>query len=107
MNERILLIFMTFSLNVLAGDIALDSKILKVRNTVSNTDAFEIVVDKTLINCASNVVSFPSSAAPNRETHARAYSSALTALTTDMKVRIHAYTDNNECSQASYIEISK
>lgn len=107
MNQRFLLVFLIFSWNALAGDIALDSRILKVRNTVSNTDAFEVVVDKTLINCASNVVSFPSSAAQNRETHARAYSSALTALTTNMKVRIHAYTDSHECSQASYIEISK
>lgn len=94
-------------LSSFAGELALDSTVLKVRNTSNNSDTFEVVLDKNVKNCFGNVIAFPSSAAPNKETHARAYASALTALTTGLKVRIYAYADADECKKASYIELTK
>ncbi|GAA6135241.1 hypothetical protein NBRC116188_20310 [Oceaniserpentilla sp. 4NH20-0058] len=100
------LLLLGLCFNAYAGDIANGATVLKVANISSNVDTFAVTVDSSLVDCARNIIFFPASAAPNKESHARAYSTALTALSTGMKVRLYNY-DSNSCTDASFIEISK
>lgn len=100
-------LFLFFAANsIAAGYVANSVSVLSVKNIVSNQDASEIIVDSST-NCSGNKIKFPLSVAPSKEAHMRAYSSALTALTTSMKVTVYSYADSNECMEASFIWLQK
>jgi hypothetical protein len=72
-----------------------------------NQTKFAVAVSGGTGPCTGGVwITFPASAAPDLEAHKRAYSAALVALTTAMKVTNYNYNDNN-CAGASYIEVSR
>ena len=101
-------IFTLYSPFVFAGEyLARNAIVTHVANTSSNEKNFAIQVSGGSIGtCSGKWIVFPESAAANSAAHQRAYSTALTALTTGLKVQIHNYT-NGTCSLASYIEIVK
>ncbi len=100
------------SLNVVAGTyVALDSNITEVINTNGNSAAFSVKVSGGTGPCAGKAITFPAAAAGDysngrSEMHNRAYSAALTALTTGMKVDIHNYV-NGDCLNAVFIRVKK
>lgn len=89
-----------------AGDLVQNGRIVRIANTSSNQSVFEILVSGGSYNlCGGGWINFPVSAAPDVDTHKRAYASALLAMTTGALVRVYNYL-GTDCSTASYIELS-
>lgn len=103
--------FLTFYLALVfsasAGEVATNATVIAVNNTLWNEDAFEIQVSAENSICPSGNIGFPIWSAASPETHKRAYTAALTSLTTGMKVTVHSYQETDECWTASYIRIIK
>ena len=90
-----------------AGDLLNSATITSITNVGANQDRFVVYFTGGTGVCSDNkFIKFPMDAAVSKEAHARAFSLAMTALTTGMKVRFHNY-ENNSCDRASYIQISK
>jgi len=101
-----------FSSHLFAGEyIAISSEITQVLNTDGNTSSFAIFFTGGSGSCAGKVIAFPVSAAGDfkdgkSDIHSRAYSTALTALTTSLKVDIYNYA-GSDCKNAAFIRIKK
>jgi len=101
-----------FSSHLVAGEyIAINAEITQVFNTHSNSPSFGIVVAGGTGACSGKQITFPISAAGDikdgkSNIHLRAYSTALTALTTGFKVDIYNYS-GSDCNNAAFIRIKK
>ena len=101
-----------FSSHLIAGEyIAINSEITQVFNTNGNTPSFGIVVKGGSGACVGGQITFPISAVGDfkdgkSDIHLRAYSTALTALTTGLKVDIHNYA-GSDCKNAAFIRIKR
>ena len=96
-----------FSTNAQAGYVATDATVLRVSSTNGNTASFQVMVAGGTGPCTSVSgiwVVFPLSAAPDADTHKRAYAAALLALATGMSVTLYNYTNDN-CVLASYVDV--
>lgn len=96
-----------------AGWIATNVEIDAVTNTRVNGQNFQITVsagDGSNV-CEGSDIWFPLSDAGtsgnDKDILERAFSIALTALTTGKKVSIYTYDDNTSCGRAAYIKIIK
>ena len=90
-----------------AGYLVSNATITHVANTAGNYSVFVVQVAGGTGPCANGAtiwITFPVSAAPDADTHRRAYSAAMTALVTGMHVSIYNYTNDN-CDGASYIDL--
>lgn len=107
--KKSFLFFILFSMSplIFADYIATNASVLKVRNTASNTNTFEIVLEEGSTICNGQVIAFPHTKAASPEVHSRGYALALTALTTGMKIRVYSYTEVAPCRNAAYIELSR
>lgn len=95
------------SANAQAGYIATGATIIRVSSTNGNTASFQVMVAGGTGPCTSESgtwVVFPLSAAPDADTHKRAYAAALLALTTGMPVVLYNYA-NDDCVGASYVDV--
>ncbi len=100
-------LILLFSGHTFAGYLVQGGTITKVMNTEDSVDRFQIRVEGGTPNLCQGInIKFDSSKVANAATHARSYSSALTALTTGMKVSIYNY-NGSDCNGAAYIELSK
>ncbi|WP_144407661.1 DUF5992 family protein [Gynuella sunshinyii] len=89
-----------------AGYVVTDGIITKVANSEANNDRFVVSVSGGSGPCANQNISFPKGKAGSPEIFTRAFSMALTGLSTGMKVRIHNY-ESDDCFNAAWIELSK
>jgi hypothetical protein len=89
-----------------AGSLVTNATITKILNTSGNQTQFAIVVSGGTGRCANTVIYFPVSAAVDADTHKRAYSAALLALATGMKISAWNYSGNN-CEGAAYIDVGQ
>ena len=103
------LLLMSLGANA-AGYIVTDGEITQLYNTESNTKSFGMRVVGSGGDCEGKDIFFPLSHAGasgnDVDLHNRAYSTALTALSTGMKVDIYNYADDS-CVYASFIRIKK
>ncbi len=109
MKRRIIVglgILLATSGGALAGDLVSGASITHVSNTASNTAAFSVQISGGTGPCgtAGQWITFPLLAAPDADTHKRAYASVLLAFTMGLHVRIHNYS-GSACDGASYVEI--
>ena len=106
MNKVFSALMMLLAFNFsFAGEIIRDAETSTIGNTANGNDDFYIKVKNGTGVCNGNII-FPREAAPSAEYHARAYSLALTAITTkNTKVRVVNF-DSQGCTYASYIEMS-
>ena len=82
-----------------------DGTIDGIANTSNNQASFAVRVSGGSNNlCDGTYIVFPEADSPNKESHARAYATALTALTAGLPVRVYSYIDSS-CGRAAYIEI--
>ncbi|WP_325892443.1 DUF5992 family protein [Grimontia sp. NTOU-MAR1] len=81
-----------------------DAIITSIANTNSNGENFTVWVEGGSGPCTDRAVTFPRRAVSSNEIHARAYSAALSALSTNHKVDIYDYSGSN-CGNASYIRL--
>lgn len=96
---------MTAAMSASADYLVKDGMITGIASTSNNQAVFAIRVSGGTDNiCEGTYISFPEVDAANKEAHARAYATALTALTAGLPVRIYNYVDST-CEHASYIEI--
>ncbi len=86
--------------------LATGATVTDVVNTSSNAQNFAIKTEGGSSICAGQWMVFPEADAANSNAHQRAYSTALTALSTGMKVTIYNYI-NGTCVRASYIHLMK
>lgn len=95
-----------FSATAHAGYLVTGGTIAHITNTSSNSQSFAIQILSGTGPCvgASAWIVFPLSAAPDADTHKRAYAAVVTALATGMRVSVYNYTDDN-CDRASYVQI--
>jgi hypothetical protein len=96
-----------FCANAQAGYIATDATVIRISSTNGNTASFQVMVAGGTGPCTSvngTWVVFPLSAAPDADTHNRAYAAAMLALATGMRVTLYNYT-NDDCVQASYVAV--
>ena len=97
-----------FAANAQAGYIATGARVTHVSSTNGNTASFQVMVAGGTGPCTSESgtwVVFPLSAAPDADTHKRAYAAALLALTTGMPVILFNYSSDS-CTGASYVDVS-
>lgn len=99
----IVLVSSAASLSV-AGDLALDSRVLEVTSTSNNRDVFQVKLDGGRGPCANEYVTFHSAKSQSEASYNQAFSIALAALMSGNRVRVHNYEDN-ECSGANFISI--
>ena len=79
----------------------------KVGSTNANATSFVIQVSGGSVNtCGSTWINFNQADAPDAATFARAYASALLALTSQTPVVIFNYFDTT-CQRAGYIELDQ
>ena len=96
-----------------SGWIATNVEVVEVTNTSGNGKSFTIRVEGGDGNhpCEDGQITFPLVAAGNAgndpEIHARAFSIALTALSTGNGVSIFSYEDNLACNRAAHIKLVK
>ena len=82
-----------------------DASVISIANVEGSTDLFVIWTDGGTGPCSNRTqIRFPVAHAASPEAHARAYASALTALTTRTKVIIVNYVDGT-CDKASFIQL--
>ena len=96
-----------FCVNAHAGYVTVGATVTHVSSTNANTQSFVVQVVGGTGPCTNGSgfeVVFPLTAAPDADTHKRAYAAALLALALGMHVSIYNYTDNN-CLGASYIDV--
>ncbi|MBB5212006.1 DUF5992 family protein [Microbulbifer hydrolyticus] len=95
------------------GWIATSVEVVEITNTGSNGKNFTVKVSGGDNNypCENGQITFPLANAGNTgndiHIHNRAFSMALTALTTGSKVSIFSYEDNSVCNRAAHIKIVK
>ena len=100
-------LLLLFSASASAGWIVRGGTISLVTNTGSNQAKFGVKTTGGTGPCAeAGYITFPFDAATNERIHTRAYSAALTAFTTGVKVNIHNY-ENDACDRAVFIELTK
>jgi hypothetical protein len=87
-----------------AAYIVQNARLARVTNTDGNQTKFAVLVADGTGPCAGQWIQFPLWAAPDADTHKRAYAALLMALATGMKVTIYNYTDDS-CTLASYVEV--
>ncbi len=106
-NALVVIAFALASTNAFANYLVTDGTVVGVANTSGNQTNFGVLVTGGSGNLCDGVyIEFPEADAPNKEAHARAYATALAALTAGLPVRIYNYVDAT-CSRASYIEIRR
>ena len=102
---RVWLIIASF--NAYSGTyVVLDAEITNIANTSSNGANFALATKGGTGPCTNQWIVFYESDASNSNAHQRAYSTALMAFATGLKVNIHNYTSSS-CDHASYIEVKK
>ena len=108
MKRKLSLLLLMFAFgDVYAGQIVTGAQVIAVVNTSGNEDVYQVKTTGGADNkCEGKYIQFPVSDSANKETHARGYTTALTALTNGLKVTIYNYVDQN-CNDASFIEITK
>ncbi|MET1257498.1 DUF5992 family protein [Aliikangiella maris] len=95
------------SSNVIAGTyVIVDATIEAVGNTSGNKANFYVRTTGGAGPCVGQQITFPEADASNPNAHQRAYSAALMALSSGMKVKIHNYFSDS-CDRASFIEVIK
>lgn len=87
------------------GQLLNGANIITLTNVSSNKDQFAIKTSGGSGICAGKAILFPSWKAVSEKAHSRAYSAALTALTTGLKVKIHNY-ENDSCTEATFIRLN-
>ncbi|MEI8611064.1 DUF5992 family protein [Enterovibrio norvegicus] len=102
-------LFLVFtSLTTNAGGLVQNAVVTAIENAQNlNQDSFVVTVSGGTGVCADNLIFFPATATgSHQDIYKRAYSSALAALTSGMKVDIHSFSDNT-CSNATWIKIKR
>ena len=95
------------------GWIATSVEVTEITNTASNGKSFTIKVTGGDNNypCEDGQISFPLGSAGNAgndtDIHNRAFSIAITALTTGNKISVFSYEDDSVCNRAAHIRIIK
>ncbi len=90
-----------------AGELINNATVTSIANVGSNVDQFVVYYSGGAGVCATQgFIMFPATAAVSKEVHNRAYTLALAALTTGMKIRVHNY-ESDACDRASFVAISK
>ena len=110
-----LTIFILYANTALAepGWIATSVEVVEMTNTASNGKSFTIKVTGGDNNypCEEGQISFPLGSAGNAgndvDIHNRAFSIAITALTTGNKISVFSYEDDSVCNRAAHIRIIK
>jgi Family of unknown function (DUF5992) len=103
----VVLLALFFSVGSYAGYLVEGGTVTKVMNTENKTDIFQLRVEGGTTNqCEGANIKFNGSLT-SPAIHARAYSTALTALATGMTVSVYNYDSGDDCNGAAYIEISK
>lgn len=107
MNRVLTVLFFSIAFEGLAyaGDLVSGATIVAVNNVSSNKDQFGIQIQGGEGVCANQGILFPSWKALDEGAYQRAYSAALTALTTGMKVKVHNY-ESDHCHAATQIRLS-
>ena len=73
-----------------AGELIKNASVVSVNNISNNEDMFTVWISDGTGPCANTgYIKFPLSESVSAEAHARAYSAALTALTTGMSIEVH------------------
>ena len=91
----------------IAGELIRDAVIVEVANTYNGGADFAIRVEGGTGVCAgTGFIVFPESRKASVASFNQAYASALAALASEKKVRIHNFLDDS-CSGASFISISR
>lgn len=107
MKNKILLLSLLCASSSFAGTyVAEQVTITKIANSDANQDTFMLWLSDGSGTCANAYVKFPVADAGNADIHKRAYSTALAAFTTGLKVSVYNYHDTT-CMRASYIEVHK
>jgi len=71
-----------------------------------SSDEFAVVHSGGTGTCASTALVFKASEAPSADAFNRLYATALTAITTGMKIRVGNYVGSS-CSSVDYIKLYK
>lgn len=100
-----LLVFST-SAHAAGAYLASNATVTQVTNTGNNGQNFALQTQGGSSICEGQYITFPEADAANANAHQRAFSAALTALSTGMKVTIYNYADGT-CDRASYIHLMK
>ncbi len=110
MFKNILAISLIFFSSVcFSGELIRNATILEVASNGSNTKNFAVLVSGgTGISATERTrwVYFPELSAPSLASYNQSFSLAVTALTTDKKVRIHNYSSDS-CEGANFISVNK
>ena len=107
MKKGVCALLMFVSCSVNAGYLVKGGTVTEVVNTSNNGTTFSIKVTGGTNNlCEGGWIGFPVANAADPDTHKRAYSTVLTALTAGLKVDIYNYSDNG-CGEASYVGVKK
>lgn len=102
-------VFMFFCCSVSSGELTKGATVLEVAANPSNAKTFAILILGGAGVCAGNPsrwIIFPESKAPSPASYNKAFSIALTALSTNKTVRIHNF-DDDSCRGAGFISVSK
>ena len=108
-NIALIALSIALPLGANAGELIKDATIVEVSNTSSGGPDFAIILQGGTGVCASTttaLIKFPEPANQSDDSYKQAFSLALSALTTGMKVRVHNFADNS-CAGASFIAVSK
>jgi hypothetical protein len=92
-----------------SGELIRDATVIEVANTNSNGADFAVILQGGVGVCLSptrTVITFPESKKQSDVSYNQAFSIALTALATGMKVRVHNF-ENDSCSGANFISATK
>lgn len=89
-----------------AGSIVSDGYVSIIENTSGNQALFTIKVTGGTGPCVGQTISFPVWAAPDADTHKRAYAAAMLAFSLGYRVSVWNYVDNT-CTSAAYIAVIK
>ncbi|MEZ8822883.1 DUF5992 family protein [Vibrio amylolyticus] len=108
MKKVCLCILICLSGLVEAGGLVQNATVVSVENTKNlDVDSFVVNVSGGTGICANSLVFFPAAATgSHQEIYRRAFSIALTALSTGMKVDIHSFSDDT-CDNATWLKVKK
>lgn len=107
LSRSITLAACLFSANAYAGYIVVGATVTHISSTNGNNQSFQVQVAGGTGPCTNGTgmwVVFPLSAAPDADTHKRAYAAAMLALATGMRVTLYNYSDDG-CTGASYVDV--
>jgi hypothetical protein len=87
-----------------SGYLVTTGTIQSISNTSGNNALFTITVVGGSGPCNGQNIAFLAWAAPDADTHKRAYALAMLAFATGKRINVYNYT-NDACTTASYIDV--